>query len=373
MHVLKYKNYILEFIFFCLLMIIIYFKLELKYLTGILLCFTSIVCIIVRKKNNLYINKKQAGKVLILFGLVYVILLYFIGIFTGFYKSYYPLSINNFFYLIFPLSICIICLEILRSKFLTVSSKINKIFCIIPFILSDYILFASFYNLRVFNDFRDAVFIVVLSSISSNILYNYTSFRFGYKYNIIYRFITTLYQYIIPIIPDIYDIFNSIIRVLYPCIVCYTISSYYEINYVPTIKKNRYKKITFVFLIITILMFLGVVSGKFTYGALVVGSGSMSGVIDKGDVVLYKRVKKSDNIEKGDIIIFKNENNLIVHRIISIKDVNGEMRIYTKGDANELEDEGYRTEDMIVGKVYNKVKYIGIFSIKIRELFERKV
>ena len=45
------------------------------------------------------------------------------------------------------------------------------------------------------------------------------------------------------------------------------------------------------------------------------------------------------------------------------------MKYYTKGDANSNEDEGYRTEADIVGKVKLRIPYIGQLTVLLNELF----
>ena len=135
-------------------------------------------------------------------------------------------------------------------------------------------------------------------------------------------------------------------------------------------KKRRLGKYLMIIIIIVSIVYLGLVSGEFGYGALVVGSSSMSKNINKGDVVIYKKYSESENIGKGEIIIFKMDKLLVVHRIIKIEDVNGQIRIYTKGDNNDLKDDGYRLLQDVVGVVKSKIDNVGILSIKVRELFE---
>lgn len=81
----------------------------------------------------------------------------------------------------------------------------------------------------------------------------------------------------------------------------------------------------------------------FNYTVFVVSTGSMENTINVNDVILVERTK---NVKEKDIIAFKQDNGLIVHRIISINDEG----IITKGDANNHEDEPINLEQ-IIGKV----------------------
>jgi signal peptidase I len=59
----------------------------------------------------------------------------------------------------------------------------------------------------------------------------------------------------------------------------------------------------------------------------------------------------------------------VVHRVVDIKEVNGVIRYYTKGDANKQKDTGYVVKEDIVGVVKFKVKYIGYPTLALREMF----
>ena len=107
---------------------------------------------------------------------------------------------------------------------------------------------------------------------------------------------------------------------------------------------------------------------------------SLSNGFNKGDiVVVYGRFVP----KLGDVIIFKpNKESLaprpIVHRIISIEEIEGELVMETKGDHNADQltktNNGLRTdetsigEDQIIGKVVFRVPYLGWVKIWFTEL-----
>ena len=88
----------------------------------------------------------------------------------------------------------------------------------------------------------------------------------------------------------------------------------------------------------------------FGYTFFEVATGSMSGTIEIGDVVI---VKITDDVKENDIIVYKEENNYITHRLI--KKDNDEYT--TKGDANNSEDTPIKSEQVlgIVTKIIPKV------------------
>ena len=89
------------------------------------------------------------------------------------------------------------------------------------------------------------------------------------------------------------------------------------------------------------------------YSMLNVISGSMTGTIDVGDMII---VKQTEEIKEQDIITFIDENSLVTHRVIKIETINGIKTFTTKGDANDTEDRDKITVEQIRGKV---VFYIG--------------
>lgn len=209
-------------------------------------------------------------------------------------------------------------------------------------------------------------------SIINNILFNYTSKKFGIIPNIAYRIITTTYIYLLPIVPNVYIYFKSIARMVYPLLVFLVFKSVYEKNkeIVPKINKNISRVITTIFTLFVLICSM-LISCKFKYGMLVIGSGSMTGTINKGDAIIYGKIKNINEVKEKDIIVFENNKRMIVHRVIKIEDINNEIRIYTKGDNNPQQDPLYSTKDNIVGKVKTRIPSIGFPTIIVNEAFKK--
>lgn len=92
----------------------------------------------------------------------------------------------------------------------------------------------------------------------------------------------------------------------------------------------------------------------FGYSLFEVQTGSMSGALEVGDIILVKLTKK---INENDIITYIENNSVITHRIIKINN----EEITTKGDANNTEDEPI-TKDDIIGKVIFTFKNVAIWK-----------
>ncbi|MAG79275.1 signal peptidase I [Candidatus Pacearchaeota archaeon] len=83
---------------------------------------------------------------------------------------------------------------------------------------------------------------------------------------------------------------------------------------------------------------------------------------NKGDI-LFITGKKPEKLKLGDIIIFNaNHKNPIIHRVIKIKETNGEYIFSTIGDNNngQISSEVNIQQDQVVGKaVFKLAPYLG--------------
>ena len=132
-------------------------------------------------------------------------------------------------------------------------------------------------------------------------------------------------------------------------------------------KKNGFNFFSLIILIL-VFIFAGLISCKFKYGILTVGSESMSGTVEVGDVIFFQKYNNED-INIGDIIIYKKGDKNIIHRVVEIGILNDDYIYVTKGDNNQYKDPKYRYKKDIVGIVHHRIKYLGYPSIWIRNLF----
>ena len=352
----------------CLLICAFFISSNTRYiLFFIVLIFSIGVPFFVKKENIPYTTKDKVKKVMIVFAILYVVLFYTLGIYTGFYNSLIKFNFKNIFLYIIPISVIIIGTEIIRSKLLVLNTKISYLLVMIITVGIDVLLYINIYDLKVLGDFLVILGFLIFSSISTNILFNYMSPRYGKNSIIIYRLITTLFVYIIPITPNVYIYFRTFVRIIYPFIIYLHIDSRYnpdrEIE--RRVDKNK-QTIQLVSLFTVLTLFIMLISCKFTFGAIVIGSGSMKKSIDKGDIVVFKNNKE---IKRGDVIVFEKEGIKVVHRVVEISHKGNNNIYYTKGDANQNMDKGYVEEDKVLGNVIFKIKYIGKPSLWLREQF----
>lgn len=104
-------------------------------------------------------------------------------------------------------------------------------------------------------------------------------------------------------------------------------------------------------------VFRAPVPSVFGYATLSVQTGSMSGTIEAGDLVL---IKKTNDYEEGDIVTFLHEGEAVptTHRIIGVR---SDGKFITKGDANNTQDILPVDEAEIFGEVVNVFPKVGLF------------
>lgn len=113
--------------------------------------------------------------------------------------------------------------------------------------------------------------------------------------------------------------------------------------------------------ILAILTILLVMPGLFHIYPLSVQSGSMEPAYPVGSMIYVKKVDE-DTLEEGMTVTFylQDEETLVTHRIVAV-DVREGM-IYTKGDANELEDGAATPFSRIVGRPFACIPKLGYLA-----------
>lgn len=141
-------------------------------------------------------------------------------------------------------------------------------------------------------------------------------------------------------------------------------------------EKKFYKKVSFWITLIALIIMIPIlfinifiiykantnpdeIPGVFGYKPMIVMSGSMETSIFTGDLI-FTKVVDPETLEVGDIIAFREEDNYVTtHRIIEIKEVNGEKYFETKGDNNNTADENLVSYDAVEGIYVSRIAGLG--------------
>lgn len=369
----KIKVYLIEFILLAILSFALFVPNIFGRITvSILLAVCAIITWLVLKKRNVVsIHSKKVTVLMIFFAIIYLVAFYLMGMYFGYYKALLKFSTWTLLNFIIPTAVIIISSEILRSILLAQKPKFSKTLTFIVMVLVDLVIYTDAYMLDSYKGILEVIGFTFFASVACNLLYNYTVSKYGVIGTIIYRLITTLYMFIIPIIPDVLVFFRSILRMIYPYIIYRIIEGTFGKEEKAEVRDKKKSVVsTLLFVVITIIIAL-LISGQFLYGILVVATGSMSGTINIGDAIVYEAYNGTQTIRLNDIIIFEKDNKRLVHRVIEVKNVNGELRYTTKGDANQEQDEGYVTNNTLEGICKFRIAYIGYPSLWLHDMLSK--
>lgn len=324
--------------------------------------------------KNRSITKKQTIQFILIYCLLYFILIYFLGIITGFNTVPYSHKIISIIKNIFLPITLIISKEFIRYMLIFKNrfSKRNVLLINFIFTLIDIVTVIDLYQfntaLLVFTFIGE----VVLTSIYNNSLESLISYNNGPIPPIIFRLIMELYVYFVPIIPNLGIYLKTVITVCLPVLLILCLNKLcYNYKNVSKKKVSISKMYITIPLVIIFISVCSLVSGIFKYKIVAVASNSMIPVFERGDAVIYEKVNSVSNLNVGDILVFEQNDVIYIHRIVEIVYKNKEYNIYTKGDNNAYQDDFITTSKDVVGVVRQEVKYIGYPTIWVTELFER--
>ena len=345
----KLRAYVLEILFFVSSFLFVFLlKNILNYIYFIfLLLFWFLVSFFLSKKKNNSFYQDKVVILIVLLSVVYLLGLFGVGCYFGFTKTLVKVS---FVKVILPGIVSFYFIERIRALCLEQPGKYHDIFSFLGSFLFYVLIFGTCQKISILS--------MIFPIIACCLLSHFLAKRFGYQAAIIYP-ISILFYYMIPLDFNTPFIIQNVISIFYPYFINFTIESTFSkdngFSAYHNRKKNAYKT---GFVVCISILLVCLVSCQFRYGLLVVGSESMSGAINKGDVVFFQKYQKQ-LLKKNDVIVFQEDDLLIIHRIINIQKVNGRLRYYTKGDANPYIDDFNVVDSHIKGVVLFKIPYIG--------------
>ena len=355
------------------------FKIANMYvISGIMLPFLILMTVLNGFEKDNYRYKKDVLLNIIIFLLMYYFITYFLGLFSGFVKSSYSLSFINIIKNTFPVIALILISELMRYVLFNKTKR--NLPCLIIgcllFVMVDINTMVHIYDVKTALGITKMICLVVFPSITKNIFLTYLTMKVGYKNGIIYRLITELSTYLLPIFPDFGEYINVLLKTVLPIAIMARLNNMFNYYSVRKIKDSRYNNrklvlysvITFALLTIVLLT-----SGLFTYQALTIGSGSMSPAIEKGDVIILKGMKNEEarKIKKGDVLVYNHDNKIIVHRVIKKSNNGKTISFKTKGDYNNTKDSWTVKQEDVIGIVKFRIRWVGMPTVALNELLNK--
>jgi signal peptidase I len=117
---------------------------------------------------------------------------------------------------------------------------------------------------------------------------------------------------------------------------------------------RKVRNLIFIATLLSVAIAPAILTSKYGYGFSPILTGSMQPAANPGDVYLTRLAPASD-LTRGDVIAVNNQltGTYYSHRIVEISNLNGSLRIFTKGDANQSAD-----RDPFIASPYAKVSLV---------------
>jgi signal peptidase len=303
--------------------------------------------------------------------LSYLIIIYSLGIILGFNKGF-GFSLN---YVKTLVSTILFILELEFIRHMIAKNSLNSkrpiiIFTILSIILN-VVLEININNLMTSEDKFIFLSTIIFPVIAEESLCSYLTYKISLFPSLIYKFVTKLYIFIIPIVPDLGNYIYSFVNVLFPYLI-YVVINKVLVKY-EKIKSNL-KKVNLTILsmplVLLFILLVILVSGLFKYKMIAIGSNSMKPIYSRGDAIIYEKIN-SEKINVGDILVFQDGKKIVTHRVVKKYYTNNMYYFSTKGDNNDTKDPNDVSSSYVLGRVIFKTKYIGYPTVLINEFFER--
>lgn len=242
----KFFSILLSIVLFFNLFVSNYFTKNKSIFALFLVLYWLFFRLFVKPKENNELNKKYIYLWLIVLGVLFLLILYIMGMLSdiniseGFYKNPINYVLNPMSRWIFPHIIIIIYSELIRTLVLVQNDKKSTIWITCALILADIIVSINIYSYSSIKGILEILGCLLIPSVSLNLLYNYISIRYGSGPNILFKLITIIiYNYFMPMLSDIYPIFEALIKLVYPFIIYLIIDYLFSINNQEVLIKNK--------------------------------------------------------------------------------------------------------------------------------------
>lgn len=374
MKVKNKKTYIFLGVLLLWTILLTYLKQRIDYIDIINYLFWSLVTIICiiefRKEYKRDKLKTIIFKDILIFILLYVIIYYSLGIIIGFKRSplnfeLYSIIINIMKYVSLRAFIEIVKYYLIKEN----NSKTSVILITILFIIINidinHLLKISEDKIVLFKYISSTIIPTCMYGIIGTYLMKYTDL----KTNLLLQLTPLVLTYTIKISPNLDWYFYGMFHIVFLSIIYLFIK--YEIDKKEETKKEAKESIVSLIPIIVIFTVLILfVLGAFKYVPLGVMSNSMKPLFERGDTVIYEKIKNKDTIKENDIICYNLDGIKVMHRVVKIEEINNEKYYTTKGDNLITKDPLKVTQKQIIGKIKFTIPRIGYPSVWLYEFLK---
>ena len=194
---------------------------------------------------------------------------------------------------------------------------------------------------------------ILLPAAAIQLLATYLALRGGPLVSIAYIGTLSAFEWFSPILPDLTWPVQALIGVMIPLLALTLLESDGELDEAEEVSIG-WSWIASAFLLVAILWFN---TGVFGVRPAIVQGTSMLPNMQTGDIAITRDIDPED-LQVGDVIRFKQGSRVVLHRIIEVKEDNGELVFIAQGDNNPGPD-GPVPAGLVEGELVMHVPHIG--------------
>lgn len=310
-----------------------------------------------------------------IFGVIYILINIFAGIFDGLGKSPYSHSFIGILMNLASVGYVLVGRELIRSYLVNSTAKKENYLVFIAVALLMTITNFSINKYLQLNNLESSVQFAAqyfAPEFSNNLFASYLVYLGGPLVSIIYLGIIQCFHWLSPILPNLKWINTALIGILLPVFFLMSMQSIYTKHSKEVTKRqdDNDDVMSWVFTSVISIVIMWFAVGVFPIYPSVIATGSMEPEIKPGDVILVEKIEEMvdiDNLKINDIVQFQRDGVRISHRIVAIiNDEEEGIQFKTKGDNNSGPDVDLVKPQDIKGTIKYTLPKIGWITLLIR-------
>jgi signal peptidase len=319
------------------------------------------------------IDGAAATQIVTIYLLAYLLLIYLLGLATGFLKNGYSLAPTMILQNTLPVLAIVVATELLRYGMCQRVGDHKWLLVVIAagFAALNIAVGLTTYHLTAPLDWLEMIGRLVLGSIATSALLTLVAYKSDSRPTLTYAVVMALYPIVVPIIPDLGAFIWSVLAIVLPTVLLLRFNEFFVTKRpIPGRERRAGRLLAMVPALAVLSVVVILVSGIFRYWATAIGSGSMTPQINMGDVVIIDQdYGAAEQLEPGTVVAFQHDGRIIVHRLVAVEQSPSGLRLHTKGDHNASEDAWAVTAGDIVGKVNWRIPWVGWPTVWIDQTF----
>jgi signal peptidase len=330
---------------------------------GFLALLLAVVWLLIGFRPKRDSNGVAATQIVVVYVLLFLVLIYVLGLVTGFLRSGYSHTPLMLIQNILPVVGVVVLTELVRYAIVKRIGDHKGALAgvILAFSALHIIVGSTLYNPTVPLELFEMIGRLVLGGIAANVMLTYVAYKSDFRPTVTYAMILAVYPLAIPILPDLGPFIYAVLDIMLPMLLFMRFNEFFITHRPIPERHKRSGQILWAMPMVAVLATVVIlVSGIFRYWAMAIGSDSMQPEIRTGDVVIIdKNYGDVENIELGSILAFRHDGRVITHRLIATEHDASGLKIQTRGDNNNSNDAWSVRESDIVGIVRWKIPLIG--------------